>query len=399
MTYIQPNMLLTPTEKLIKPYECSFIVIEGPNMKGKLNLEGLEIRYDSFYLSQLVLNPSSSDQPLMYGFLGENVTFLMVRAKYLPSDPNWAIETDQYIEYYFKDDPSQVRNMSQLMILTGNSTKRISQIFFNNPNQTYKVYIEVLMANLPQNNLTNTNQFTQNSVYSGLYWNSITSDSVNYILPTTTGSTELKILDITGNTVCVIPYDNIRTILKVGSTVLLIGLDTEEKIKLEFLSEFNCNQANSRINWVLEDRRRRVLTTILPDIDISAPVITWNNVLTGSTTGITSGTTVLYMLPSGVTYDSTSIKEIFIYSIIDTVDGSKSIYDAEIEMLELNDFVPKITISDVGIYTVTFRTRDIANNINTQQLYLSIYTINNGVFNSGFWNDSGVWNDLDIWVD
>jgi hypothetical protein len=368
-------------------------------MKGKLNLEGLEIRYDSFYLSQLVLNPSSSDQPLMYGFLGENVTFLMVRAKYLPSDPNWAIETDQYIEYYFKDDPSQVRNMSQLMILTGNSTKRISQIFFNNPNQTYKVYIEVLMANLPQNNLTNTNQFTQNSVYSGLYWNSITSDSVNYILPTTTGSTELKILDITGNTVCVIPYDNIRTILKVGSTVLLIGLDTEEKIKLEFLSEFNCNQANSRINWVLEDRRRRVLTTILPDIDISAPVITWNNVLTGSTTGITSGTTVLYMLPSGVTYDSTSIKEIFIYSIIDTVDGSKSIYDAEIEMLELNDFVPKITISDVGIYTVTFRTRDIANNINTQQLYLSIYTINNGVFNSGFWNDSGVWNDLDIWVD
>ena len=101
MPYIQPNILLTPTEKLIKPYECSFIVIEGPNMKGKLNLEGLEIKYDSFYLSQLTLNENSSDQPLMYGFLGENVTFLMIRAKYMPLDPNWALETEQYINYYY----------------------------------------------------------------------------------------------------------------------------------------------------------------------------------------------------------------------------------------------------------------------------------------------------------
>jgi len=53
--YIQPNILLTPTEKLIKPYECSFIAIEGPNMKGKLTLEGLEIKYDTFYVSQLIL--------------------------------------------------------------------------------------------------------------------------------------------------------------------------------------------------------------------------------------------------------------------------------------------------------------------------------------------------------
>jgi hypothetical protein len=373
MTYIQPNMLLTPTEKLIKPYECSFIVIEGPNMKGKLNLEGLEIRYDSFYLSQLVLNTTSSDQPLMYGFLGESVTFLMVRAKYLPADPNWAIETDQFIEYYFKDDPTQIRTMSQLMVLTGNSTKRIPQIFFNNPNQTYKVYLEVLMANLPQESMTNTNQYTQNSSYSGLYWNSITSDSVNYILPTTTGSTELMILDATGSTVCVIPYDNIRTILKVSSTTLLIGLDTEEKIKLEFLSEFNCNQANSRINWVLEDRRRRILTTSSPDIDITAPVFTWNNVLTGSTTGITSGTTTEYLLPSGTTYTTTLLKEIFISGITDTVDGTKSIYDTEIVIYVLNDFVPTTSITAVDTYNVLFTIRDIANNENTEQKYIRIY--------------------------
>lgn len=398
--YIQPNILLTPTEKLIKPYECSFIVIEGPNMKGKLNLDGLEIKYESFYLSQLVLNENSKDQPLMYGFLGENVTFLMVRAKFIPLDPNWAVETNQYIEYYFKDDPTQVRNMGQLMILTGNSVKRIPQIYFNNPSSTYKVYLEVLMANLAQSSLTNTSQYTQNATYSGLYYNSIISDVVNYIIPTSTGSTELKILDITGNTVAVIPYVNIRTVTKLSSTVLLIGLDTEEKIKLEFLSEFNCDQANSRLHWVLENQRYRVLTRTLPDVDTTAPVFTWNNVLTGTTTGITSGSTQIYLIPSGVSYTSTILKETFVSGITDNVDGTISIYDTTIEIYPLNDFVPITGMTDVGIYNVLFSIKDIANNTNTQQKYISIYgSTSGGYYNSGYWYGGGVWRDVGIWID
>lgn len=398
--YIQPNILLTPTEKLIKPYECSFIVIEGPNMKGKLNLDGLEIKYESFYLSQLILNENSKDQPLMYGFLGENVTFLMIRAKFIPLDPNWAIETNQYIEYYFKDDPTQVRNMGQLMILTGNSVKRIPQIYFNNPSSTYKVYLEVLMANLAQSSLTNTSQYTQNATYSGLYYNSIISDVVNYIIPTSTGSTELKILDITGNTVAVIPYVNIRTVTKLSSTVLLIGLDTEEKIKLEFLSAFNCDQANSRLHWVLENQRYRVLTRTAPSLDTTAPVFTWNDVLTGTTTGITSGTTQIYLIPSGVSYTTTSLKEIFVSGITDNVDGTISIYDTSVEIYALNDFVPITGMTDVGIYNVIFSIKDIANNTNSQQKYISIYgSISGGYYNSGYWYDDGVWMDVGIWID
>src|SRR5574343_127124 len=147
MPYIQSNMLLTPTEKLIKPYECSFIAIEGPNLKDKIDLQGLEIKYESFYVSQLILNEKAKDQPIVYGFLGENITFLLIRAKYLPLDPNWAIETEQYIQYYYADDPARIRTMGQLQILTGNSTNRIPQLFFNNPSSIYKVYIEILAAN------------------------------------------------------------------------------------------------------------------------------------------------------------------------------------------------------------------------------------------------------------
>lgn len=397
MPYIQPNILLTPTEKLIKPYECAFIVIEGPNMKGKLTLEGLEIKYDSFYLSQLTLNVASSDQPLMYGFLGDSVTFLMVRAKYMPLDPNWATETDQYIQYYYDDDPGQIRTMSQLLVLTGNSTNRIPQIFFNNPSSKYKVYLEVLMANLPQSNLTNLQQYAQSSSFNGLYYNSIVSDVVNYITPTSTGSTELQILDINSIPVLVIPYTNIMSVLKVNTTTLIIGLDTEEKVKLEFLSEFNCDQANSRINWVLESQRYRILTKTNPTIDTTSPVISWNDILTGSTTGITSGTTILYLLPSGQTYTQSSLQTIFISGITDDMDGIKDITDSVIEMYALNDIVPTTGITNIGIYNVIFSVRDLAANWTIVQKYISIYTTIGNLIDTGYWDDSGVWIDIEPW--
>jgi hypothetical protein len=398
MPYIQPNILLTPTEKLIKPYECAFIVIEGPNMKGKLSLEGLEIKYDSFYLSQLTLNENSKDQPLMYGFLGESVTYLMIRAKYMPLDPNWALETDQYIQYYFKDDPGQVRSMSQLLVLTGNSTNRIPQIFFNNPSTKYKVYLEVLMANLPQPDLKNLQQYTNSSSFSGLYYNSIISDVVNYISPTSTGSTELQIIDINSNPVLIIPYVNIRTVLKVNATTLIIGLDTEEKVKLEFLSEFNCDQANSRINWVLELTRRRYLTKTDPPIDTTSPVITWNDVLSGTTTGITSGTTTIYLIPSGQTYSETNIKEIFLSGITDNRDGEISIYDAIVEMHELNDIVPTTGITNIGTYEIYISVRDIANNwYYADTRYVSIYTTEDNIIETGYWDDDGIWIDIIPW--
>ncbi len=397
--YIQPNTLLTPTEKLIKPYECSFIVIEGPNMKGKLSLEGLEIRYDSYYLSQLTLNVSAKDQPLVYGFLGDKVTFLMIRAKFMPLDPNWAVETEQFLQYYYKDDPGQIRTMGQLLVLTGNSNNRIPQIYFNNPSTKYKVYLEVLMANLPQEDMTNTIQYAQNSSFSGLYWNSIISDVINYTQPTSTGSTELKILDINSSPVAYIPYNNIRTITKIDNLTLLIGLDTEEKIKLEFLSAFNCDQANSRINWVLKSSRYRTLTTNTPTYDTTPPVITWNDVLTGSTTGITSGVTTLYLLNTGTTYSATDIKNIFISGITDNTDGLIDINDVQIEMHALNNLVPTTGITGVGVYDITFTVKDLANNWITIQKYISIYTESGGTFSSGFWTDGNIWNDLDIWVD
>jgi hypothetical protein len=399
MPYIKPNSFYT-AQKVIKPYECSMLVIEGPNLKGKLNLEGLELKYENFNLSQLILNPESTDQPLLYGFLGNNITFLMVRAKYIPVDPMWAVETEQYIDFYYGDEPTQIRSMGELLLLTGNSVKRIPQIYFNNPSTKNKVYLEVLMANLEQESLVNPNQYKQQSYFNNLYYNSLISDIIYYTTPTSTGSTELRIIDGDGNSLIYIPYSNIRTIQKADAYTLMMGLDTEEKVKLSFLSEFNTDQANSRLNWVLKSQRYRTMTINDPEIDIIPPVYTWNNVLSGSTTGITSGVTTVYLLPSGTTYTSTNIIDIMISGITDNRDGNMSIYDTNIEMFILNDIVPVTGITDVGTYYIKFEIKDLAGNINTIYKYISIYTINgDSVISSGFWDDSGVWDDYTVWVD
>lgn len=357
MPYIIPNNLLTPTEKVIKPYNCAMLAVEGPQIKGKINMEGLEIPYDSQFTSQMILNESAVNQPILYGFLGNNVTFLMIKADYRPNDPNWEIEADQYIEWYHTG--STVRQMGKLMILTGNSTNRIPQVYLNNPSTSQKVYLEIMVANQAQDDLTITSGLLQEVDFiTGLYYNNIISDSVNG------GSTALYITDIDDNIQLIIPYDNINTIERTvdGTYTLILGSDSEEKIQLQFLSEFNMLQAHSRISWVLEDPSTRSLTKAVPAIDADPPVISWTT--SGSSTGYTS-------LPwtTGDTITKTYLNEYFITGVTDAVDGDISIYDTQVAIYEANSLVPLDEITSEGQYTLYFTVVDIAGNDNTQTKY------------------------------
>jgi hypothetical protein len=93
------------------------------------------------------------------------------------------------------------------------------------------------------------------------------------------------------------------------------------------------------------------------------------------------------------------IQDIFISGITDNVDGDISKYDSVVQMFVLNDLVPSTGITDVGTYIIEFSIRDLANNITYQTKYISIYSVVNDVFSSGFWDDMGLWDDYAIWVD
>ena len=102
MTTITPNSLLNPTEKTIKNWNCSFIATEGPNILDKLSLEDLAIPYESQYRSRIILKAGENDQPLIYGFIGAAVTFLMIKVTYdSVNDPYYKYEQEKCIASYF----------------------------------------------------------------------------------------------------------------------------------------------------------------------------------------------------------------------------------------------------------------------------------------------------------
>jgi hypothetical protein len=358
MPYVIPNNVLSPEKKVIKPYDCSFIAIDGPQIKGKIDLTGLEILYENQYTSQIVLNESDKDIPVHYGFLGENITFLLIRAIYKPIDANFEIETDQYIEYYFSDDPT-IKYMNKLMILTGNSVKRIPKVYLTNPSSDQKVYLEIFAANQYQSNIDST--LNNDNIFNNLYYNNIISDSL------LNGSTTLYVIDNDDNIILSIIYDNIKTIERDNKT-LLIGTDTQ-KIQLKFLSVFNLCQAHSRISWVIEDREHRKLTKNSPIIDIDAPDIVWTNSniqFTGFT--FSSGNT-------GTTLLKTDIIDLFVSGITDTIDGEMDKYDVTLEIYQGNNIVPvdNIKFNDGPYdYTLYFVPQDIACNTNKYTKYIKI---------------------------
>ena len=148
MTKIVPNDLLNPTEKTIKNWNCSFIAVEGPNILDKMSLEDLAIPYESQYRSRIVLRAGDTDQPLLYGFIGKAVTFLMIKVTYdSENDPYYKYEQEKYnINYYFENDPI-IKPLNRLMIMTGSVDEKIPQIYLNNP-LDYDVVLDVLHATI-----------------------------------------------------------------------------------------------------------------------------------------------------------------------------------------------------------------------------------------------------------
>jgi hypothetical protein len=363
--------------RTIKAYNCSMIAVEGPNIIGKLNLSGVEIPFESQYSTKITLNPNAKNQPLMYGFLGNEITFLMLKMTYDETDPNCMVEEELYIEYYYKNQPSVILTTSKLLLLTGNSVKRIPQIFLNNPSEL-KVNIEILAANLPQSDLTEQDINSDAVTLLNLYNNSILSDriyncSVNDI--TTTGSTQLQIVDHDGNISLYLDYHEIDTIeIDAENLQLIIDTKSDTLIYLKFLSQFEMYQGHSRIEWVMEDNMERYLTTSYPTLDTTPPVITLN---VGVDPITPNGNT--YMFPVNrdvVTSGFTILPEDILYYFIDTIyddrDGMISIADAQILIRENGQINTLTGITSNGVYNIVISVKDIANNTVMMNIFIVV---------------------------
>ena len=362
--YVQPSKMLPPTSRVIKPYMCSMIAVEGPNIIGKLNLSGVEIPYESQYTTKISLNPGAVNQPLLYGFLGQSVTYLLLMVTYDETDPRCLIEEEQYIEYYLEDNPSTVRYINKLLLLTGNSQKRIPQIFLNNPSQL-RVDIHALVANLGQADISLEDITDDTISITNLYHNSIISDTLWNCTTLVSGSTQFQFYDYEGNVVLYLDYEEVEVIDRESSkNQLIISTRSDTLIYLTFLSQFEMYQGHSRMEWVMEDPLNRYLSIDHPDVDTIPPVMTLN---VGVYPTTPSGNTYVYPFSrsietSGFTIIPDDILNYFIYEIDDNRDGSIAVEDATITVRKVGEVIPLTGITQVGEYDIIITIADIAKN-------------------------------------
>ena len=133
--------------KYIKLNKTNFIAVENAKILDTLNLSDVRIPYEQVLKGRVNLKKGQKNYHLNYLGMSDNVTFLAIKATY--SDR--ADEEDNYISYQTYDNNSN-SIFSQFMVLTGNSKKRIPELFLSNPNENYKVSLDIMIAVIDDNN-------------------------------------------------------------------------------------------------------------------------------------------------------------------------------------------------------------------------------------------------------
>ena len=131
------------TNQFIKIQASDFVAIEGVNTVERLIGSDIRIPYKQLLKSRVILKAGQANYLLNHLGLGDNATFLAIKATYNKASVN---EEDNFVDYYYYDDLVTRHSFNQLMVLTGNSGNRIKQIYLTNPNSKYAVTLDIMVA-------------------------------------------------------------------------------------------------------------------------------------------------------------------------------------------------------------------------------------------------------------
>lgn len=371
--------------KSIEVVNTCIIAKDGPNMVSKFSLAGLNIKYDSVFTSKQTLKSGGVDTPIMYGFLGTNITFLAIVPTYGGNNPMSCSGASNYVEYYFEDNPLVRRTFTDILVLSGDANHRIPQVFVYNPT-AYSVTLDIMVANLDENEIS-TSLVPTYSTIKGLSYSSIRTDQVYMVSCSTgcTGSTQFEIYDINNNLEMVIPFNKID-IIQINNELLTVKTHSHDDIQLYFLSAFNALQTLSRMNWVMESSINRYLSATYPGLDTTPPVITFK----------------AHSIPQPMSYISGVItKADLLWRFIDNVkdyDDDGILRDGQINNADLGVLIVKLStgeqfekITTDGTYAITFTAKDLAGNSTSSTKTIVV----DGTAPTIVWN-SGITNTMDL---
>jgi len=362
------------SSQFIKINGGDFVAIQGSDTKERLITSDLRMPYKQILKSRIILKTGQTNYLLNHLGLGDNATFLCIRATYNQKSVN---EEDNYINWSYYDDLTRINSFAQMMVLTGNSSNRIPQLYLTNPSTKYPVFIDVMVAVLDDTYSFFNDTLNQTGTsFTGLEYTDIKSHIVGESIVINDKNSPPKPL-------IYILLNTINSIEKIG-TILIIDNTTYGTVFLQFLTENDAFQAHSLLNYILENPGVDI-DTLSPVVDLTDPVLYFNSYVGG--TGATISSSLTSSIPTYVggssysvtgytfstsisistdgTYSGTVIdKNQLIYLLVDSIEDNRDGYmymmPSNLIISGSSGVVPTIVIP--GTYSLTFDFSDIAQN-------------------------------------
>jgi hypothetical protein len=365
------NSIFGNTNQFIKIQNSDFVAIEGVNTVERLIGGDIRIPYKQLLKSRVVLKAGQANYLLNHLGLGDNATFLVIKATYNKASVN---EEDNYVDYYYYDNLSTRLSFSQLIVLTGNSSNRIKQLYLTNPNANYAVTLDVMVAVIDDTYSFFPDTLNQSGTsFTGLSYTDISSHIVGE---------SIVISDVNNRPLIYINLSSINSISRT-STVLSIDDETLGTLLLMFLTEYDAIQAQSILSYVLSNPNIDI-ADIDPLADSIDPVIYFKTYVgeTGATissslspsvptyaggssysvTGYTFSTSIsLSTYGSSSVITKNNLVDLLINSVVDNRDGIISITGSNLILLGTESNLVSSIIS-TGTHSLSFDLSDIAQN-------------------------------------
>ena len=358
-----------PGSQNIRIYNGDFVAIQGADTIERLIGSDLRIPYSQVMKGKVILKPGQSNYLLNNLGLGDNSTFLCLKATY---DSKSVVETDNYLNWFYYDNLTKIYSMDQLLVLTGNSTNRVPQIYLTNPNTKYSVIIDVMVASIDDTYTYFNDSINQTGTsFTGLEYTDIKSYVVGESIVIYDKSTPVRPL-------IYILLSSINSI-QISGQILIIDNSTNGTIFLQFLTEEDANQAHSLLNYITSNQNINI-DSLNPVADLIPPIVYfYSNVgntysgdfiaFNGSTSslpydtswGLTFSTSIsLSQFGSASVIDNNLLYNLLISDIIDNRDGNMIMLSSDLYVSGPSG--PVAMIATAGSYSLTFSFSDIAKN-------------------------------------
>lgn len=367
------NSLFGKGSQYIKINGGDFIAIEGSNTVEKLVTSDVRMPYKQLLKGRVMLKAGQVNYLLNHLGVGDNATFLSIKATY---DQKSVIEMDNYISYSYYDYPVQSLTFAQLLVLTGNSSNRIPQLYLNNPNTKYPVILDIMVGVIDDSYSFFNDDINQSGTsFTGLEYTDIKSFVVGESIAVYDKNSPARALIYLG-----LSYINSITL---NGNFLIIDDESFGAVFLSFLTEYDAIQAHSLLNYLLEHPSIDI-DDIMPKNDDIAPDIYFNSTAGAGgdyilyNDGITIGATFgapYNTYNNGFTFSTTIslstygtagaiqkgiLKDLLIDYVEDNRDGVIELMDSN---LIINSSLGTVeSIGLIGTYSLKFDFSDLANN-------------------------------------